>query len=426
MNNKRLLYAVLGVFFFSIIVLVWYFYYAKPAIAPSLSETNNPIPTSVEPSRFHFLTWGENVKSTSTTEVTDPSKDPLVEIWNKGAVGQTFITVDVLKEVTATTTVGTSTVEIKKTVRASSTVVLFVDTVTGYVYGYPIETGEVYQISNTIVPGVYDAHFFNNGKNVVIQYVDSEKNQTGALVATLPSVPEGGGALPFISTTYLPSGVTSVAVNKRNDRVSYAVQTGSGTTFYTLSPSGTTVTASSPFREWQISYGGETLYATSKASAYIPGVTATLPSFDLVVDNRTGLLSLPSNSGDIVSSMWSNQGLVTFLTNASGAHVLPLTTLASKCAWGNNDFLVCAKPRTLPKEVEGLPDDWYQGEAHFVDDIVQIDKNTGEVFPYYTFSQNDGLFDVKNIVTSSSNDLLMFNNKTGGTLWLINTNLLGD
>ena len=67
MNNRRLLIAVGAVVFFVIIVLVWYFFYAKPLIAPSLSETNNPLPQRTLPARFQFLSWGHDEISNSTT-----------------------------------------------------------------------------------------------------------------------------------------------------------------------------------------------------------------------------------------------------------------------------------------------------------------------------------------------------------------------
>lgn len=424
MNNRWLLFAVGGVVFFAVIVLVWYFFYVKPVIAPSLARTNNPLAEINLPVRFQFLSWGDDETSTSTTEVSNPLRDPLVRIWNKPATGQTFTTQEVLKDIMATTTQGTSTIEVRRTIRASSTVVLFVDKTTGYIYGYPLETGNVFQVSNTIIPGVHDAYFFQNGTRVIIRYIDRDRNTVMALLANVPQIKEGAEAVPLVNTTNLSSLVTSIAVNGRDDRASYVVSTETGSSIYTTTSNGISLLESSPFKEWSLAYGGETLFVTSKPSAYVSGVTAIVPSFSLRTGEKTGLLSLPNNSGELLNSMWSSSGLVTFMTTNAGENVLPIKTLANKCAWGAEDFLVCAVPRRVSAATEGLPDDWLQGRVSFEDDLYIVDKNGGGAFPFYTFSEGDGSFDVTNIKLLNTKDILTFTRKQDSTLWLVNTNLL--
>jgi hypothetical protein len=354
--------------------------------------------------------------------VSDPLKIPLVQVWDKPATGQTFVEREVLKEINATTTQGTSTIDIKRTIRASSSVLLFVDRVTGYIYGYPLESGIPYQISNTVIPGVYDAYFFDNGTRVVIRYIEQERNTVVALSAKLPTVSETGEALPLEEVEYLSSPVTSIARNGRKDRVSYVVNGENGSTVYTLNAKGVSLIGSSPFREWSLSYGGESLFATTKPSAYVEGVTVSLPFFRIEITGKTGLLSLPNSRGDILSSMWSSSGLLTFITDNEGDKVLPIKTLAPKCSWGEASFLVCAVPRILPRAEEGLPDDWFQGRVSFDDDLFIIDPVTGEQYPFYSFTAGDKPFDITHISLASANDMLSFTNKKDGTLWLINTN----
>ena len=436
-STKRLLILIGIVIFFVILVIVWYFFYAKPIIAPELGRPNNPLPVRTFPPRFQFLNnWRSNTVSTSTTEITDPLTKPLIQVWNKPATGQTFIVDQILKEVLATTTVlrattttststakGTSTViTIKKTERATSTVLIFVDRVTGYIYGYLVETGNVYQISNTVLPGITDAYFFDNGKRVIMRYADYEKNTVTGLIANVPTVPQNGSALPLENIQYLTGEVTSVAINAKKDKVSYSVGTSNGSTIYTLNPKGPSVVASSPFKEWILSYGGDSLFVTSKPSAYVEGSTLSLPLFESEVVEKTGLMTLPSPTGSLLNSMWGNKGLVTFFVSPSGTKVLPIATLVSKCVWGLNNFLACAVPRTLTKTTEGLPDDWYQGRVAFNDDLVIVDTSSNEKYQLYTFSEEDGIFDVAKITISKDNDLLSFNKHQDATLWLLNTN----
>ena len=425
-RNRRLLIAIGFVVFFVVIVLVWYFFYAKPIVAPTLNGTNDPLPTRIFPPRSSFIFWRDTPSSsTTTTEIIDPLKDPLIKIWGSPSTGQTFISSQILQEITATSTSGSSTILVKKTVRATSTALLFVDRTTGYVYGHSIETGKTYQVSNTIVPGVYDAYFFENGKRIIMRYLDQEKNAVVGLIATVPDVMENGSALPLGRKQYLTSQVVSVAVNQKKDEVSYVVATERGSAAYTVGKAKDPIlAASSPFREWNISYGGNTLYVTTKPSAYVEGSTFSLPFFQAEIIEKTGLMTTPLESDTLLNSMWGKNGLVTFFSKNGDIKVLPIQTLAPKCAWGRKAILVCAIPRMIPFTTEGLPDDWFQGRISFEDDLAIIDKNTGDKYPLYDFSEADGFFDIVGITVSLDTDLFSFNNKKDGSLWLLNTNLI--
>lgn len=427
-NNRRILIAIGFVLFFVVIILVWYFFYAKPVIAPTLSNTNNPLPRKTFPARFQFLTWGNNDVSSSTTEVTNPLAKPLTKIWGTPSTGQVFTTIQIFKESISTSTIGTTTIQVKKIIPATSTMLMFVDRTTGYVYGYPVETGKAFQISNSVVPGIYDAYFFDNGKRVIMRYVDQNKNTVVGLIANVPNVTENGTALPLERVQYLSSQVISVAINPTKEEASYVVATEGGSAVYTIGQTRTPqIVASSPFREWNISYGGRKLFVTTKPSAYVEGATLSLPLFQSEVSGKTGLMTTPDMSGLLLNSMWGNSGLVTFLSNNGDIKVLSVATLAPKCVWGIKAFLLCAVPRTLPKTTEGLPDDWFQGRISFNDDLFIIDKNTGNHYTFYNFTDEDGGFDVTGITLSTANDLVSFNKKQDGSLWLLNSNLIqGD
>lgn len=423
-QNKRLLIAVGMVLLFAIVVVIWYFYYANQVIAPSLEKTNDPQQGRILPSRFQFLNWGQNDQGTSITEVSDPAKDPLIKIWDKPATGAVFITSQTLDEVNATTTDGTSTkiIDIKKTIRGTSTTILFVDRITGYVYAYPFTTGKPYQVTNTLIPGVFDAYIVNEGKRIILRYPDKEKNTIVGLVADIPIIPQDGTPLPLQNMQYLPGEVTSVAINQNKTEVSYVVTTNKGSTIYTLKDKNPKTITSSPFKEWDISYGGNSLFLTTKPSAYIPGVTFSLPWFQSETGERTGLMSNPSPSKILLNSMWTDKGLATFFSNHGKIMVLSFVTLASKCSWGMQDYLVCAIPRFIPNMTEeGIPDDWFQGKISFSDDIKIIDTDSGNAFPLYSFSEKDGDFDIVHINLSQNKDLITFIKRQDESLWLLNT-----
>lgn len=426
--NRRLLLAISVVLVFAVGVIVWFFFFAKPNPAPSLSGTTNPLSLGDIPKQFHFIFGGKTPESVSTTEITFPSPQVLTKIWDRPATGQTFVDQDIIREVSATTSQGTSTVVTKKLVHATTTSLLFVDRITGYIYSYSRELNKVNQVSNTTFPGVYDAYIFNNGKQIVLRYEDSEKNRIVGVLATIPSVSDKEQAKPLEATTYLPDQVTSVAVSAKKMVLSYLVTGDSGGSIYTVNQKGATRIAVSPFKEWSLFYGGETLYATSKPSAYVEGQTIKLPNFETVTGAKTGLLSVVSPSGTLLSSMWSSSGLKTFLSIGGNQTLLSSPTLATKCSWGQKEFLVCAIPKMVPASSEGLPDDWFQGRVSFDDNLFAVDGKTGATYSLYSFDNNsEGPFDIRFITISSDNTFISFNKKQGSSLWLLDTSLIsGD
>lgn len=428
MDNRRLFFFFVITSIFAFGVIVWYFFFYSPNKAPTLATPHN-ILDSIPAPRIQFITNyftnnADQNNSTTTTEITPQSLQVLTQIWNKPATGATFVSIPILKEVTSTSTVSSSTQMTKKMVKATSTILLFVDRTTGYVYGNNTETGEVYQISNTLIPGVYDAYVFNDGKRVLMRYLDSDQTSIISLVANIPSVLNMGTPTSLSNITYLPKNITSVAVSPSSLKLSFLVSGTLGSNIYTVTSKGQSLAASSPFSEWNIFYGGEQLYANSKASAYVEGSTVLVPSFVKVVTEKTGLTSIVSSKGVALSSMWSNSGLVTFISSSGDVHVLDKKTISSKCGEGKNGVFLCAVPKEIPSEVEGLPDDWYQGRYSFDDSLFLVDPRTGQSYLLYSFDNNTDGFDITQIKSFKDGSLIDYINKKDGTLWLLRPNLI--
>lgn len=425
--NRTLLFSTILVLLFAIGVIGWFFMYADKKTAPTFKEEINPLSLKTFPKGFLF--FGDNKEepptSTLTTEMTFAKPEVLTKIWERPATGQTFVDMQNIIEIDATSTVGTTTINIKKLSYATSTLLLFVDRPTGYVYAYNRELLKIYQISNTTIPGIYDAYIFNNGENIVLRYENTENHTIVGILAKIPKVKENEQAKPLENIQNLPQEVTSVAVNKNKTLLSYLVTGGENASIYTISSKGVALIGTSPFKEWALSYGGDILYATSKPSAYVEGQTVKIPSFETVLGNRTGLMSLVSPTGIFLNSMWSSDGLKTFLSKNSNQLVLSIRTIANKCSWGDNEYLICAVPKLLPKKTEGLPDDWFQGRYFFEDDIVTVNAITSEITPLYSFNQeNKEIFDVTKITTSKNNTFISFIRKQDASLWLLDASLI--
>lgn len=426
MQNRRLLVLAAIVSVFALGVLIWYVFFSTPQAAPSLGGTKNPLPTNGLPARFGFIFQDNNPPATTTeTEVTNPGPEPFVQIWDKPATGNTLVMRQVLREVTSTST-STTSPQVIKTIRATSSVLMFVDRTTGYVYGYSTENGHTYQISNTTIPGIYDAYIFAGGDRILLRYLDSDRTTIKSILAGIPNVQEGRDPQGLVSQTNLPNNITSVAVNPSLSSLSYVVSTDGGASVYTVTAKGVAKVADSPFSEWKLSYGGEKLYATTLPSAYLEGTTVSLPSFSRVIGGKTGLMSLPSSDGSILNSMWSGSGLATFGSNKGSTLVMDIRTLADKCAATGAGQFVCGVPDSIQVGDEGMPDDWYQGKIAFKDSLKMVSLSSGSSFNLYSFPEKYGSMDVTHIQTNKQADLISFIRKNDGTLWLLNMGLLAD
>lgn len=430
MQSRKLLFLIILVSLFSIASLVWYFFFTTPTQAPSLAQaTGNFIRDIIPQSSFIFGSQQKNPDQTSTTEITLPYEEVLLKVWDTPTTGNSFFTKQILIEQEVPQTVQGTTTLIKKTVRATTTVLMFVDRTTGNVYGHTMDKGLTYQISNTTIPGIYDAYLFDNGTRVILRYLDQNKTIVSVL-AKIPQIQVGYDAQPLEEVSYLPNGVSSIAVSVDGKKVSYVVPNSSGSSIYTLTAGNTSVTtsliASSPFSEWSIIYGGNQLYATTKASAYVEGTTVSLPSFSRIIGGMTGLTSAPSINGSFIHSMWSNSGLQTFTVTTNGVTLqnTDLRTIPSKCVSRNSSLFYCAIPKTLPRTTEGLPDDWYQGRVFFNDSLMIVDASTAEVYSLYSFEESVGEMDATHLMISSDSLFLSFIQKQTGSLWLLRTDLI--
>jgi hypothetical protein len=425
MQHRRLmiLFALISLFAFGIIL--WYFLFSTPTRAPSIGGVANPLSVRDLPARFGFI-FGttDEATSSSETEVALPGESPFIKVWDKPSTGNVVVSRPILIETTSTTTKGTSTVLVTKTVRATTTVLMFVDRSTGYVYGHNIESGKTYQISNTTIPGIYDAYIWSGGDRVVMRYLDATRKTIVSILASIPNVSEDRDAQALSSITYLPNNISSIAVSPSLLSLSYLVPNGVGSSVYTQTSKGVSRVADSPFPEWLLSYGGEKLYATTKASAYIEGETVSLPSYTRLIGEKTGLTSTPSSDGLLLNSMWARSGLSTFITNGAGIISTTIHTLAAKCTQGTTTFFICAIPKTLPQATEGLPDDWYQGRVSFDDTLMLINSKGGDAYPLYSFDAQYGEMDVTHIATGKASTLISFIRKQDGSLFLLNTSLL--
>jgi hypothetical protein len=423
MEHRRLMILFAALSLFALGVILWYFLFSAPKPAPTLDLPTDPLATQNLPPRAGLIFQGNTPEVVTTTEVTDPRREPFVLIWGDPTAGNTFITKQVLRESSATTTRGTSTLSSPRTIRATTTTLLFVDRNTGHIYGYDEDVGSVYQVTNTTIPGIHDAYIWANGTRILMRYLDTDKKTIVSIMGTIPNTQATGDPEALSSMVFLPKNIGSVAVSQSTNSISYVVPNDAGGSVYTETLKGTSLTATLPFAEWDLAYGGELLYATTRASAYVEGSTILIPKMSRVVGGKTGLMTRPTSNGTMLHSMWSREGLVLF--GSSGGTIVPVQvrTLASKCSPLDAAYFFCGIPKTLPSPNEGLPDDWYQGTTSFGDSLALVNAKNGESYTYFAFDEKYGDMDVTTIGISQNHGLISFIRKQDGGLYMINSSL---
>lgn len=428
---------------FAIIVIIWLFFFSSSAPGRIVTEKPNPLPGSEDVSIFRLpKIFGDDEKEEGGSfEITPGEKQVLVRVWDKPVAGYSFVERQILEQVASTTVSGSTTIPAIEQVRATTSSLFFVDRMTGYVHQYDKKTGQVSQVTNTLVPGVYDALFLSNGRFVVYRSYDEKRGVVVSSLFRIPLTTLSSGPISMEKLADLPDNVVSIAVNRRGNQFAFITKTTSGGALYVSTedqansfdpfPQSKITAIPLPLYEWDLAYGGNTLYMTPKASAYIPGYTIEASSGRRIVSNRTGLVSIASPDGkQVFSTMFSQSGLVSFFTdtNTGNGGIVQMRTIASKCSFdGLSLYVLCGVPEKIPLKRLGYPDDWYQGVAQFSDFLYRTYPD-GALIEVLNLKQEAGEeIDITKPITDSRSSLFVFTNKKKGDLWAVNLDLLsGD
>lgn len=370
---KKFGYFILGIAAIGFLLFLWWFLGKRGLVTPP------PFDFSKNPFGFFddvgnpdntIIPGSENQTSTSTEQPAITSAPPVFKkLWADPVGGFTFIE----RAVATTSLVGTSS----RRIFSTTTFIRFVDRATGHVYEAETKELKPYKLTNSTVPGVYDAFFFMNGNAVLMRYPRNDGESITTIVANIPDSTRPL-VTPLSKIKTLPNNITSVTVSSNNNDVAFVEKTTEGSRLYTI-PRGTTtprLISENPFSSWRPIYNDSILYLSKKASTFEKGGIFTT-ALDYLGANKTGqsVVFSTKQGGAFFSSMSSDDGLVSFLGSLQSSSItkLSLQTLAEKCAWAySGTFILCGVPSFIPDLSYGLPDDWYRGEVSFSDGVYSI------------------------------------------------------
>jgi len=304
-------------------------------------------------------------------------------------------------------------------------IVRYMERATAHVQDFNPTTFSLSNSSNTTIPTIYQAWL--SGSGVLAQSLAKDRETVRTFTSTLSTT---ASTTSQLIGSYLPDNIYTLSVSPKGNRIFYITK-GSTAQGYISNLDGTKKLAilNFPFNEWNTQWPNETtITLTSRASYNSTGFTyllsATTGSMTKVLGNVLGLNTLTSPSLGYIMYSGSTYGTVAsgIYDVKKGAEVTlknPIKTLAEKCVWSKlvKTTAYCAVPKTLPSG--NYPDDWYQGNVQFNDNIYKIDLNKSSAEIIYTLPTDQSI-DAINLFLDTKESNLYFTNKNNYYLWGLN------
>lgn len=304
------------------------------------------------------------------------------------------------------------TVERPLTEQAPS--IRYVERMNGHIYKMFLDTKIKEKISNSTIPGIYEALFNGNANTVIYRYLSSD-NTISSFVATLG---ESSGK-------FLPKDISDLSVSPDKTNFFYLAENSNGVTgtIKTFDETKTDIVFSSPFTEWLSQWvNNQKIFLTTKASYSVDGSIFLLNTLNKttskIFGGMKGLTTLVSPNGSLVlynTTTDTGPKLGIFDISKHTTKDLGTYGLPEKCIWSKDNITVyCAVPSVITGNQ--YPDYWYQGLISFDDYFVKINSTTGTTTTIAN-STSETPIDGTYLFLSDTENLLFFTNKKDSTLW---------
>lgn len=359
-----------------------------------------------------------NPEPTSSLPVEAPR---LVELWKEPVSGFDFLPKDI--QVISTTTKGTTTVSITKTIKNQIHINLW-DRATGNIYENLASTTEVNRISNFTSPEAQEVFFITptillareispDNENIITSYINlyKETSTSTTYTATKKRI--------FVSTEH-------ISVSQENRKMFYLLKNTGQAYVSNLDMSSVLNVLNTNITQWLPQYVNKTTLAlTTKPSAYYQGYLFFINSTgtqdnQYILGDKYGFTTLVSpNGAKVLYNEIEGDLLFTSIYDIKTKKTVRLgqATLTEKCTWSNDSKKIyCAIPQRLA--LAPYPDVWYQGKTSFSDNIWSINPETGAFKVEIALQdQVTDPIDAYNLKVSTDSKYLLFQDKYKLHLW---------
>ena len=412
MSQKKLITWVIIVAILILIIGIYLVFFTSPGTQPT---TNTQTP---------YSPFGNYAGSSSSTPTT-PSQN--TNTGSNGS-GSTYINnaTSPLVKISTTPIAGAEVFDRKIGVSTTTvSVVRYMDRATGHTMEYNRSTSMLSASSNTTIPTIYRA--FWSGNTVLAQFLEQNtRNVVRTFSGTLPASTTPSTQLTGV---FLGNNISTLAISPKGDQV-FTIPTGDSAIGSISSLNGTKKTSilNFPFNEWTAEWpSASTITLTTKPSFSSPGFMyflTTSGTMTKALGNIAGLTTRTSpNLGYTIYSTSLTGGLATSVHDFTKNTDLTFNgsaTLPEKCVWSKlvKTIAYCAVPQNVP--MGNYPDDWYQGNISFTDNIYKIDLSIPSVRLIYNLPTSQNI-DVINPFLDTKEENLYFTNKNDYFLWGLKT-----
>lgn len=311
----------------------------------------------------------------------------------------------------------------------------------GYIFETPLTSPIESRIVNEIHSHISEALWGNNGKSVVIRFINDKTGGTiethilniaAPTISFAQSTSTESSLSDFLKTEeiLLPDNIPFMAVSEDGTDQTFYLENGTSAAVGSVSTfknSSILRIFGSSFTEWLPQFPNQKLVAlTTKPSATVPGhmffVDTKTKAVTKILGGIKGLTTLTNHDGKLVLFSETINGrpeLSVYDVAKKTSRSLNIQTLPEKCAWGTKNLSIayCAAPQSLPSA--DYPDQWYQGVVSFSDTIQEIDTKTFVTQKIMT-PKDFGApqLDIINPTLSSDDGYILFMNKISGTPWV--------
>lgn len=295
----------------------------------------------------------------------------------------------------------------------------YVERANGHMYKIFLDTKSTEKISNSTIPGIYEALFSGTAQTIIYRYLSQDKT-ISSFIATLGA--EKGD--------FLPQDISEISVSPDKTKFFYLTKNSTGVvgTVGVFGLNKKEVVFNSSFTEWLSQWANnQKIFLTTKSSYNVPGnifiLNTTSRTILKVFGGVEGLTTLVDPLGTKILYSYSSQTgpkLAVFDIEKHTAKDLNFYGLPEKCVWAKNGSNVyCAIPNTI--KGNQYPDSWYQGLVSFDDFFVKINIET-ESSETIANSNNETPIDGTSLFLNTKEDALFFINKKDSTLWSLSLN----
>lgn len=394
-QQKQILYIALGVLVVGLLLFFGYRYFFSPttptdtSLLPGTTGTSGGLPTNVTPK--------PNQNSEEGVPVPEPT---LFQIHDKPTVGFVVFT------------------------RGTNSFARFIEQGSGHVYEYNFDSKEKKRISNTSIPKIQTASFAKDGNTVAFQYLENGVIRSG--IGQLATTSEEGS---YKKITFLPAGLTSVAVSPLGNEVAYSTIGANGGIVGIAEKDGTKTRTvfSSPLTRWFVSWHNtdsiivETPLSTEGGAAYSVNVrTAALNTIVASAGYFSGVAGASDGIHFLYTPSWS-KGVTRLNTKDDTEFVgFSMNTIPSKCSFmaTSTDFALCGSGSGSNAPIIASLEAWLRGEGYVKDYLYLVNFRRATWSPVIrSEDMGDKSFDIEHVEANAEGTFGAFREKEGQTLW---------